>query len=110
MGEPAATARLAPAAICRDFEADVLAQLRRAGARMHGCAVESVECRLDGGVVVWFAGVRDGVAWRGALRFGFPWLHQRTFAGDAGAVTEVALQLLETVSLGDAALIHRAAP
>ncbi|MEJ0071213.1 MAG: hypothetical protein WDO24_23480 [Pseudomonadota bacterium] len=71
--------------------------------------VASVECRLDGGVAIWFAGVRDGAAWRGALRFSFPWLEQRKFAADAGAVTEVALQLLETVSLRDTPLIQRAA-
>jgi hypothetical protein len=89
---------LAPAAICRDFEADVLARLARHGATMHGCPVEAVECRLDGAVVAWFAGRRDGIAWRGALRFGFPWLHQRRLLADAGAVTEVALQLLDAIA------------
>jgi len=42
-----------------------------------------------GPTVAWFAGRRDGVAWRGALRFSLPWLHQRKLLADPGAVTEV---------------------
>jgi hypothetical protein len=105
---PDTVSRLAPAAICREFEADVLAQLAQAGAAMHGCPVVSVECRLDGSVAIWFAGARDGARWRGALRFSFPWLSQRKFAADAGAVTQIALQLLDSVSLRAAPLIQRA--
>jgi len=99
---------LAPAAICRDFEADMLTRLRRHGATMHGCRAEAVECRLDGALVAWFAGRRDGIAWRGALRFSFPWLHQRKLLADPAAMTEVALQLLAAIARREAPLIERA--
>jgi hypothetical protein len=92
-------ARRAPAAICRDFEADVLERLRGRRATMHGCPVEAVECRLDGGVAIWFAGPRNGVAWRGALRFDLPWLAQKGLLADPSAVSDVALRLLDTISL-----------
>ena len=94
---------LAPHPVAREFEADVLARLRRADARMHGCVVVGVEAKIDGAVAIWFAGPRDGKPWRGALRLSFPWLHQRGYAADSSAVTEVALQLLD-------ALVRNAAP
>lgn len=90
---------LAPAGLAREFEADVLTQLNQEGAALHGCPVVTVECRLDGAVVVWFAGMRDGVAWRGALRFSLPWLHQRRFLADSNAVSDVALQLLADIAV-----------
>lgn len=89
----------APAAICRDFEADVLGRLLRHRASLHGCPVEAVECRLDGGVAIWFAGARDGMRWRGALRFSLPWLAQRNFLADSSAVAEIALQLLDAIAV-----------
>jgi hypothetical protein len=104
---------LAPAELARAFEADVLTQLKQEGAALHGCPVATVACKLDGAVVVWFAGMRDGVAWRGALRFGFPWLHQRKFLADSTAVSDVALQLLADIAVparDRAPMIRRAAP
>jgi hypothetical protein len=95
--------RLAPHPICRDFEADVLARLARRRASLHGCPVEAVACKLDGSIVIWFAGPRDGVAWRGALRFSLPWLGQHRLLADPVAVTETALALLARISAGAAA-------
>jgi transposase len=104
-GKPA----LAPASICRDFEADVLARLVARRATLHGCPVVAVECRLDGGVVVWFAGLRDGARWRGAIRFTLPWLAERKVLADAAAVSEVALRLLATIPFDhELPLIQRA--
>jgi hypothetical protein len=103
---------LAPAGLAREFEADVTARLKQSRATLHGCPVEAVECKIDGAIVVWFAGMRDGVAWRGALRFSFPWLHQRKFLADSSAVSDVALRLLERLAVpaGERArLIQRAA-
>lgn len=97
-------APLAPHPICRDFEADVLGQLRKARATLHGCPVAAVGVTLDGGVEIWFAGRRDGVPWRGALRFEYPWLAQRRYAADSHAVAQTALQLLATIAGGPRAL------
>lgn len=96
---PLTFAARAPHPICRDFEADVLAQVQRAGATLHGCPVASVESTIDGAVTVWFAGSRDGVPWRGALRFEFPWLAQRRYAADSNAVAQAALQLLAAIGV-----------
>jgi hypothetical protein len=95
--------RLAPHPICRDFEADVLTRLRRHRATLHGCPVDAVACAIDGSVVIWFAGPRHGVPWRGALRFSLPWLGQHRLLADPVAVTETALQLLARISRDDGA-------
>lgn len=104
---------LAPHDIARAFEADVLASLRRHGARMHGCPVESVEFKIDGGTVVWFSGIREGAHWRGALRFSYQTLHQAGVISakvDSEIVAEVALKCLAEIGLEKMAkpLIQRA--
>lgn len=102
------TLALAPHPICREFEADVLSQLRKARATMHGCPVECVECKIDGGVVVWFAGPRDGMPWRGALRFDFPMLRDKKWLADANAVSDAALGCLRFIGSKPQPLIQRA--
>lgn len=89
---------LAEGGIFRDFEADVLQELVRHKAKLHGCPVEKVECKLDGSVAVWFSGPRDGSFWRGALRFNFPLLKDKKWLGDVTAIVEAALQMLEAIS------------
>ena len=89
---------LAPGGVFRDFESDVLDRLKAHAARMHGCPVEAVECASDGGVRIWFSGIRDGLRWRGALRFNFPFLRDRKWLGDPVAVSETALKLLGGIS------------
>lgn len=102
-------APLAIGGIHRDFEADVLQELKRHKATMHGCPVWKVESKLDGGVAVWFKGMRDGIEWSGALRLNFPLLHEKKWLGDVTAVSETALALLEHVSLREnQKLIQRA--
>lgn len=83
--------------IHRDFEADVLANLVRHKAMMHGCPVWKIESKLDGGIAIWFQGLRDGVHWEGALRFNFPLLRDKKWLGDVNAVVDTALQLLDTI-------------
>jgi hypothetical protein len=92
---------LAQDGIYRDFEADVLQELVRHRAKLHGCPVEKVECKLDGGVAVWFSGPRDGSFWRGALRFNFPMLRDKKWLGDVTAIVETTLQMLAQISLRD---------
>lgn len=102
--------KLAPHPIAREFEADVLAQLKAEDARMHGCPVDRVECDIEGGVAVWFKGLRDGIGWEGALRLSFPWLAQRKWLGDSNAVTDAVLACLQDIGLRTATvpLIQRA--
>lgn len=88
---------LASGGIFRDFESDVLAQLVRHNAEMHGCPVWKVECKLDGAVAVWFHGLRDEHHWEGALRFNFPLLRDKKWLGDVNAVTETTLHLLDKI-------------
>lgn len=100
---------LAIGGIHRDFEADVLQELKRHKATMHGCPIWKVESKLDGGVAVWFKGIRDGIEWSGAVRLNFPLLHQKKWLGDVTAVVETALILLQEISLkSDQKLIQHA--
>lgn len=89
---------LAEGGIHRDFEAHVLADLKRHDARMHGCPVSRVESKLDGSIAVWFKGPRPGCEmWEGALRFNFPLLRDKKWLGDTNAVVETALKLLAPI-------------
>jgi hypothetical protein len=101
---------LATGEIHREFEADVLADLVRHKAAMHGCPVWKVESKLDGGIAVWFRGPRPGLAnWEGALRFNFPFVQDKKLLGDVNAVVETTLQLLADVAAKDTQpLIQRA--
>lgn len=99
---------LAIGGIHREFEADVLANLVRHKATMHGCPVWKVESKLDGGIAVWFKGVRQGVEWSGALRFNFPLLRDKKWLGDVNAVSETALKLLDKIAADNQPLIQRA--
>ncbi len=99
---------LAIGGIHREFEADVLANLIRHQAQMHGCPVSRVDSKLDGSMAIWFSGPRDGVEWSGALRFNFPLLRDKKWLGDVNACVEATLQLLEQVGRGNQPLIQRA--
>lgn len=95
----------------RDFEADVLDNLVKHKASMHGCPVWKVEVKQDGGIAVWFHGARDGTWWEGALKFSYPLLAQKKWAWDINAVTETALRISEraTEASRGQAFIQRAA-
>lgn len=100
---------LAQGGIHRDFEADVLADLMRHGAKMHGCPVSRVECKLDGGVAVWFKGPRPPLLfWEGALRFSYPMLKDRHLLADTTAVVETVLQMLQHIARETQPVIQRA--
>lgn len=93
---------LAQGGIYRDFESDVLAQLIKHDARMHGCPVTRVECKLDGSIAVWFKGPRPGVAmWEGALKANLPILEQKKAFADVNATTEIILQILDNIAAKD---------
>lgn len=101
---------LAKGGIYRDFEADVLSELKRHQAMMHRCPVTRVECKLDGGIAVWFKGPRPGVEmWEGALRFNFPLLKDKHLLADVNAIVETVLQMLYHIAQReDRPLIERA--
>jgi hypothetical protein len=88
-------APLAEGGIYRDFEADVLAYLQKHDARMHGCPVWKVECKLDGGLAVWFKGLRQGIEWSGAFRFNFVDLKNKHLLGNVEACGDAALKLID---------------
>lgn len=88
---------LAIGTVHREFEAHVLSDLIRHDARMHGCPVWKVESKLDGAMAIWFKGPRNGLEWSGALRFEYPLLVEKHWAGDVNAIVETTLQLLDKV-------------
>lgn len=100
---------LAVGGIHRDFEQDVLENLERHRATMHGCPVWKVESKIDGALAVWFRGPRDGIDWSGALRFNFTYLKDKYLLADVNACVETVLQLLADIAKrGTQPLIERA--
>jgi hypothetical protein len=99
---------LATGEIHREFELDVLAELARHRATLHGCPVLRVESKLDGSIAVWFGGPRDGVEWwEGAIKVNFPLLKDKKWLADTNAIVEATLQFIALLAK-PAPLIERA--
>lgn len=86
---------LAEGGIHRDFEADLLAYLRKHDCRMHGCPVDRVESKIDGSLAIWFKGIRSGSEWAGAFKFNFTDLKDKHLLGNVEACGDAALQLID---------------
>lgn len=85
---------LAEGGIHREFEADLLAYLRKHDALMHGCPPWKVESKLDGSLAIWFKGLRQGLEWSGAFKFNFVDLKDKHFLGNVEACGDSALELI----------------
>lgn len=91
--------KFSPATIHQDFEQDVLERLHKLGASTLGAPVVGVKATLQGEIKVMCMGMCPDGFWRKyTLRFTFPFLKDRKYLGDAGAVAEVAYRLLGTTA------------
>lgn len=83
--------------IYRDFEADVLQRMTQHGAKLHGCPLYRVVCKLDGSISFRFKGLREGMEWEGGMSANLPLIEQKKAFSDPEAVTQVALAILEKI-------------